>query len=80
MPRKKPTLAILAGLIICSLGSCASLQITTWIMRSGELIHGSDRKAVLEAEGYRCYSLADDTAWRELLKSNQACCNGGSGP
>lgn len=67
-------MAILLGLTVLS--SCAALQITTWIVKQGELVHGADRKHIIEAEGYRCYSLSDDMAWREELKLERQCCQG----
>lgn len=72
MPKTKPTLAIL--LILITLSSCAALQITTWIVKQGVFVHGVDTKSLVEAEGFRCYSKADDTAWREELKLQTACC------
>ncbi len=79
MRKRRLTRATLTILIVLSgLASCASLKITTWILKQGELVHGQDRKAVLEAEDYRCYSRADDSAWREELKLQRNCCNGRS--
>jgi hypothetical protein len=44
-------------------------------MRQGELVHGIEHKTALEAEGFRCYSEADDTAWREELQIQTDCCS-----
>lgn len=74
--RKRLAVALIAA---CAFGSCASLQITTWIMKKGELVHGLDKKQALEAEGYRCYSEADDSAWRQELKIQKICCDGAHG-
>ncbi len=74
MLKRKTTLAILAVLI--SLSSCAALQITTWTIKQGELVHGLDKKSIAEGEGFRCYSEPDDAAWRNELKIQSACCNG----
>ncbi len=74
MLRKKGMLVI--PLILIVLSSCAALQITTWIIKQGGLVHGHDQKAIAEAEGYRCYSELDDSAWRNELKAQRACCGG----
>lgn len=65
-------------LVLIILSSCAALSIKTWIVKSGDLIHGTETKTVAEAEGFRCYSELDDTAWRTELKIQRACCSGRS--
>lgn len=66
---------------IACLSSCAELRIKTWFLdgreeqalirrKNGEII---ERLTFVEADGYRCYSEADDTAWRNRLV---ACCEG----
>ncbi len=75
--KKKLMLAIPAALIILS--ACASLSVTTWIIQNGMLAHGPDVKTPAQAEGYRCYSREDDTAWRTELKIQRDCCLGRSG-
>lgn len=72
MWKRNSTLAI--PVLLTSFLSCASLQVTTWVLREGTLVHGVDRKTALEAEGYRCYSEPDDTAWRTQLDIETACC------
>ena len=74
MLKRKRTLAILAASITLSLTCCAALKITTWIVKDGLLVHGVDTRTFVKAQGYRCYSLEDDTAWREQLKFETACC------
>lgn len=79
--------------MVC-LSSCGSLQIKTWfldqtqvseackdakplIRRGGD---GAVQEAltILQADGYRCYSPADDEAWRNDLNIETQCCNGKS--
>lgn len=74
MLKKRLMLAIPA--ILITLSSCASLTITTWLIQQDGLVHGPDQKTLAEAQGYRCYSEADDTAWRTELKIQTACCGG----
>lgn len=76
MLKKRQTLGILAVSITLSLSCCAALTVTTWVVKQGELVHGLDKKSVLEAEGYRCYSEIDDSAWRNELKIQRDCCGG----
>ena len=56
--------------------ACASLKVTTWILEGGVLNHGPEHKPVIDANGYHCYSEADDTAWRTTLRVLRDCCDG----
>jgi hypothetical protein len=67
---------------ILGLSSCAGLKIKTWFLSSktdGALVrkdsHGQIMESLnyIQADGYRCYSEQDDTAWRNRLV---LCCNG----
>lgn len=73
MLKRKMTLVILAASI--SLSCCAALTVTTWTIKQGNLVHGLDKKTILEGEGFRCYSEIDDSAWRNTLKIERACCD-----
>lgn len=73
---------------IISLSSCSALKIKTWFADATQvsppcqvedLLVRKDSKGkvqealtILQMDGYRCYSAADDEAWRNLLI---ACCN-----
>lgn len=54
---------------------CASEPISTWIVAGGQLEHnvGANKLAqtCAQAEGYRCYSEADDLMWRNRMA---LCC------
>lgn len=76
MLKKRLMLAIPVALI--TLSSCAALTVTTWLIQQGGLVHGTDTKTLAEAQGFRCYSEADDTAWRTELKIQTDCCAGQS--
>lgn len=65
--------------IVC-LSSCAALSIKTWFLDGKEyqsLVRKNsngtlkEKLSFIEANGYRCYSPADDEAWRNRLI---ACC------
>lgn len=67
--------------MIC-LSSCAGLKIKTWFLdgkeesalirrKSGVIV---EKMTFFDADGYRCYSQADDTAWRDRMA---LCCAGG---
>lgn len=73
MQKKKAMAAIL--LISIILSACA-FTIKTWVIQDGILIHGKERLDAFKAQGYRCYSEADDTLWRTQLKIERACCAG----
>lgn len=80
-PKEKHLLVgILLGWIIFP-SSCASLNITTWLIdaiHEGSLVRKDSngtiigRLSYVEANGYRCYSESDDEAWRNRLV---ACCS-----
>ena len=62
---------------VCLLASCASTPtVKTWTIGPSDLTD-LDTGAVLtflQAQGYRCYSQADDTFWRNELAVAQECC------
>lgn len=72
--------ALLTSLLwLTALGSCASsTTIKTWLIEKEGLRHKTssvnETMTFLEANGYRCYSKADDQTWREELASYKSCC------
>ena len=82
MRKIKRMIGATLALSIISLSACAGLVIKTWILSSernqlerykdGKL---AETKSLADANGYRCYSRADDQAWRTAYAQAQACCN-----
>lgn len=58
------------------------MVITTWFLDSSipALVRKDkegnirEQKSLQEADGYRCYSRADDEAWRSSYAQLSACC------
>lgn len=83
---KRLPLAILVGSIIC-LSACGGMTITTWLIdaATAQLVRKdssgtiTDTKSLSAANGYRCYSESDDTAWRDEYATAQNCCNSKTG-
>lgn len=81
MPKEKLKIVMVTSLIwIGFLSSCAGLNIKTWYLDAEEeqaLIRrnadGSIKEKIsyLQAQGYLCYSVTDDEAWRTRLAQ---CC------
>ena len=78
---RKPLL--LLTLTAClSTVACAGLVIRTWIIDANmdALVrrdsHGSviEKKALRDADGFRCYSRSDDEAWRADYAQCRASC------
>ena len=62
------------------IASCASSQtIKTWIVVPEGFRHHTNEidemMSLLQAQGYRCYSAADDQVWRDELATYKACCD-----
>ena len=83
--------AVILGTLIV-LSSCASLQVKTWFFEPKNvsiecqsvepLVRRKDgviveALTVPKAEGYRCYSEADDTAWRTAYRVCRKTCGCG---
>lgn len=79
------TAAVTSLIWITCLSSCAGMKVKTWFLdgrdekmlvrKNGGVI--TDRLSFFEADGYRCYSRADDEAIRAHMASLEACCSGG---
>ncbi len=81
MRNQKLRVVVVTSLIwILCLSSCAGLKIKTWfldgkdaqaLIRKDSSGNITEKLTYFEADGYRCYSQADDTAWRNRMA---LCC------
>lgn len=76
------TVAVTSLIWTICLSSCGSLAVRTWfldsevekaLIRKGDDGSVKEKLSYLEAYGYRCYSAADDEAWR--LRLFECCQN-----